>query len=1098
MNFNNPEDDYSSSPVSGSSPMSGSDGVEEDEEDESEDGESTAMSLDAGDQTLQSEPDSTDSSAALNAALRQAAQQAGTRGIEYDEYGEKSMEIATEEVTNAFKPWVQQGSNGLPKNLNLLAVQDQENVNPFSPAFKAHANGLPTMQEEDEDDMSMDMTRAVGGILQSNQMEDASSEAEMEEQTMEFTQALGKIHQNAPNQSAPLKSALKRRRSTTDEGSPFASGKPGQQGQADSKRKRSSGVRSSLGDETMDFTMAIGGIQNAPSPAKQSRRESFRRRRSSGMSSAMDEQTMEFTMAVGGIKQAASQPAVQVAVDEDEADENEELSMELTTALGNIQGGQSPARSPAKSPAKMARFTTPTHQSSPQRLEVPTTPTDQGRFKEVSDLSARKLLTPVLEKQSMASPSVSAQGSSKRPGSVRKSARKSLAFVEPTTTPQSVVKESPQRPVQEVQYPVLPSPRAPSTPKVETPKANSSARSTKAVTPLQEHLESADTPSPSVEKQLRSTPARPSATPQKPILTEAPRLISDSIKLLSTPRKEVLTSPLKHLRNMTPAKSPMKKALTPRKIATPKARTPVAPPKAITPMESKPPAEEDLFNLPQQTAPVEKIQLNKFLDAAGIRFMDLTTTKRRHTVAPTPRKAGPEPEDSDEAPDLESAIVAGACTVPTMELYSHATRELKHYISEGKSFVKELEEEAFEETPAFVQSYVSGTPAHKAKLDGHLRDIKTHARLQAKEIWYEWRSKLLEGLENPLQATRAGLEADAKTLEERQAVLDGVLPQLLEQRVQLQMEADNLREAAAATSEEEKEELAAARERLLETNQEIEERKRMVEEFRRDLQEQERLAEAYTKSKAECTAAIKEADRVREACRGWSVDEVKALKESVAALQKKTGWAIDSASTSQLTMTYRSTLQLFFNASAFQPLVSAKATSTHANSLISLIYIDEKQPLTTHNRFFLQCLRAQLHALDQSQTSIKDLLNFVSSGWDTATQVAETVRRLRLEHPVDVHILSDERLGVNIDVLLPKVQSKVRVLFEMGASVGENGSAMELVTNVDARVVVVYGEKYKEKNMGEFVLGRVGDGLEGWEDAVRELRVRLVARGRKG
>ena len=132
MNFNNPEDAYSSV-FSGDSDESGSG----DDQEGPDDATGTAMSLDIEDATIQSQGgsnSSTSSSARLDASLKLAAEAAGTRGIEYDEFGDASMELAEDEVTNAFKPWAGQ----IPETLDSASL-DQENVNSFSPAFKAQS-----------------------------------------------------------------------------------------------------------------------------------------------------------------------------------------------------------------------------------------------------------------------------------------------------------------------------------------------------------------------------------------------------------------------------------------------------------------------------------------------------------------------------------------------------------------------------------------------------------------------------------------------------------------------------------------------------------------------------------------------------------------------------------------------------------------------------------------------------------------------------------------------------------------------------------------------------------------------------------------------
>jgi kinetochore protein Spc7/SPC105 len=191
-------------------------------------------------------------------------------------------------------------------------------------------------------------------------------------------------------------------------------------------------------------------------------------------------------------------------------------------------------------------------------------------------------------------------------------------------------------------------------------------------------------------------------------------------------------------------------------------------------------------------------------------------------------------------------------------------------------------------------------------------------------------------------------------------------------------------------------------------------------------------------------------------------------------------------------MTYKSSLQLYFHPSAF---LSPQVNTTRPNAAIGLTYINPTQPLSTILRFFLQLLRASLQALPQASTPVTSLLNLVSSGWDTAIQVAECERSLSIEGLTETRIISDERLLVSSLILLPKVRTKVRVSFEVAAAVGEDLALRETV-GVDARVV--YGERYNERKMVESVKAVIGGGVEGWESAMRDLKQKLLVRGAKG
>jgi kinetochore protein Spc7/SPC105 len=214
--------------------------------------------------------------------------------------------------------------------------------------------------------------------------------------------------------------------------------------------------------------------------------------------------------------------------------------------------------------------------------------------------------------------------------------------------------------------------------------------------------------------------------------------------------------------------------------------------------------------------------------------------------------------------------------------------------------------------------------------------------------------------------------------------------------------------------------------------------------------------------------------------------------ESVKNLEDTYGWTITTATSSPptVTMTYKSSLQLFFHPSAFRISSSAQDEPPRPNRPIGLTYTSTTQPLPTTIRFFLQLLRASLHALPQSTTKVSSLLHFVSIGWTTALNIAESERRLSIEGLTDTRIVSDERLSIASLILLPKTRTKVRISFDIIAAIGE-GLALSETVEVD--VHVVYGETLNENKLREVLQGTVKGGIEGWEGAVRELKGMLLS-----
>lgn len=78
-----------------------------------------------------------------------------------------------------------------------------------------------------------------------------------------------------------------------------------------------------------------------------------------------------------------------------------------------------------------------------------------------------------------------------------------------------------------------------------------------------------------------------------------------------------------------------------------------------------------------------RIHLQDFLNMISVRFMELTTSKRRQTQMPA---ALPDGEDDMS---LERCVVAGACTVPMLELYQHVSLSFLHcFFAKGHTNMK--------------------------------------------------------------------------------------------------------------------------------------------------------------------------------------------------------------------------------------------------------------------------------------------------------------------------------------------------------------------------------------------------------------------------
>ncbi|KAF1841793.1 Spc7-domain-containing protein [Cucurbitaria berberidis CBS 394.84] len=1036
MNFNNPDDVYSSSPLSGDNQSPG--GVNN-EGSISGDDEDVTENLATSPDT----EDSSQSSARLDAALRQASTQAGTQRLDFDNKEDMTMDIAQDEITASFKPWARK---------SFVAQEDQENVDPspFSPAATV----------ADDDDMSMDITRAVGRIVPQQQQADASSSDMDEDMSMELTMPLGSIQAMASNAPANRRKSLKRRVSMLDASQGSPAKRPANRRTSLRQRRQSEEIPSE--DATMDLTMAIGAIKNGTSSGAVSY---------PNLEGSLEDATMDFTMAVGSIKNGTSTVADEFgsdAIDED-------LSMEFTKIIGpGIRRADKAVATPENPTPPPANAATPAKTPTPRK----TSKKSPGRRRSSIAIVEAE---PAPEVQVQATPM-------KAPVEAR-------IDLDPDTP--EIVR---QKDIEDIE----PSPFVRRTP-VDDTKTNRVV-----ATPTSEAAQEApmmipDDPvaAPILNRRRSSLSLMqfsPLNAPREEPTLKSTAFLTNSIKLLSTPRKQMLISPVK--RGMTP-----KKSQTPQKLPTPKQKTPT--PKKATPRKSVSPKKrvgfgEQLVEEEEETdndvsegvSDVERISLQEFLDMTKIRFMDLSTTKRRHTAAPA---AFHDMEVEEKEESLDRYVVAGACTLPEYELYQHACHEMKKYISDGRHFVRTMEANVYEENPLLFSEYLTAPPDQRIVMDNQFKNLKTNARLEARGEWYTWRSTLLQDLKSGLLHTLDGFKRDESTLANQEQLLDVVLPPLIEKHELLSAECKQLQQRHDELNSCDREELEQTRERLVATDIEMEEKRQLLEQLQQELAEKEARIEAVKDRKVECVEEIKVAERVREECRGWSTREVNDLKVKVTSLEQAHGWSITSASSTSITMTHLNDLELYFQPSAF-------ATGTNSpNASISLAYVGDSatphpRPLTTSKRFFLQLIRAHLHCIPQSQTRISSLLTLVKDSWATALAVTEGIHWLEHNYITEEFILSDERMAIASNMLLPTVQTKVKVTFEVGVGIGKEG----VDADVGMKAEIVYGEKYGEEKMGAFLRDFCGsevkkvEGMSVWADGMLDLASRLKKTGRKG
>lgn len=329
--------------------------------------------------------------------------------------------------------------------------------------------------------------------------------------------------------------------------------------------------------------------------------------------------------------------------------------------------------------------------------------------------------------------------------------------------------------------------------------------------------------------------------------------------------------------------------------------------------------------------------------------------------------------------------------------------------------IRSIEAETYADNPPLFREYVTAPPDIRIIMDNQFRNAKTHARLLSKATWYEWRMKLLEGLKEGLHRHVQDMKADDELLSKREEVLNNAVPPLIEKHASLQQEASNLQQLVEEMESCDQDELRGAREKLSSVEEEIEARKRELDQLQAEVQEKNNVIETGSEMRDEYLAQIQEAERVKEECRGWSARDIRELKASVQKIEHQTGWSIMSASTSaespagaMLTMAYRGQLQVKFHPGAF---ATKKSAAEPTNLPLELRSIKGKA-ISLIASLVLQSLQRHFATIQQSNITPKQLLRFISSAWDRTIGLENEARmlefcgltRLTLSDPSDTSL----------------------------------------------------------------------------------------------
>jgi len=192
--------------------------------------------------------------------------------------------------------------------------------------------------------------------------------------------------------------------------------------------------------------------------------------------------------------------------------------------------------------------------------------------------------------------------------------------------------------------------------------------------------------------------------------------------------------------------------------------------------------------------------------------------------------------------------------------------------------VREIETETFQDNPPIFREYMAATSEVRALMDTQFKNVKTHARLLSKAMWYEWRTKLQDGLKEGLDRIAENLKADGINIHQREKVLAEAVPQAEELLAALERRQVEFERKAKELDEHDPEEYEAICKEIDELDRGLADKESQRAQAQARLEAAEAATASDKKHMDECSAAIARDEKTQEECRGWTDGELSVLK----------------------------------------------------------------------------------------------------------------------------------------------------------------------------------------------------------------------------
>lgn len=209
------------------------------------------------------------------------------------------------------------------------------------------------------------------------------------------------------------------------------------------------------------------------------------------------------------------------------------------------------------------------------------------------------------------------------------------------------------------------------------------------------------------------------------------------------------------------------------------------------------------------------LSLTDFLKEIGVKFYDdleiATDLTSRYRLPPNESQAAYTKEEYYRA----------NIQLPLLEVYELSCKELAGKIQQGKMLFDELKEKTEQDNPDLFRQYLSAPFYEQMSMKSRFHLLKEFTRQQAKEVWYEWRTKLIQNILEVLQNNLEILRSDQAIIKNNSEVLEESYEDMKQELDSLKLDVLRFKEIRSKFQDLDAEQIKSIKSRLTELNQKL-------------------------------------------------------------------------------------------------------------------------------------------------------------------------------------------------------------------------------------------------------------------------------------